>query len=170
MAKVRTGINAMQFWNGSGTNIAEGLGSGWRVMTTGAPYTQAAAIDPASTSKFIVLMTDGRNVSFGSSSTINKSDYGSYGFLADGRIAGASTSSSAEKTLNDWTLKICEDIKAQQIEIFTVLYKETDTNVQKMLKQCATKPGNFYMATKTAGLISAFGDIARQMSPLRLIR
>jgi hypothetical protein len=168
--KARAGINAMKFWNGSGTNIAEGLAWGWRVMTPEAPYTQAAPVDPVNTSKFIVLMTDGRNVSFGSSNTINKSDYGSYGFLSDGRIAGASTQASAEKRLNEWTLQICRDIKAQQIEVFTVLYKETNSDVQKMLKQCASQPANFYMAANTEGLKSAFANIGRQMSPLRLIR
>jgi Flp pilus assembly protein TadG len=168
--KARAGINAMKYWNGSGTNIAEGLAWGWRVMTPEAPYTEAGPVDPMTTSKFIVVMTDGRNVSFGSSNTINKSDYGSYGFLSDGRIAGASSQSSAEKQLNEWTLKLCQDIKAQHIEIFTVLYKETDNGVQKMLRQCASQPANFYMAANTEGLKSAFSNIGRQMSPLRLIR
>jgi hypothetical protein len=51
-----------------------------------------------------------------------------------------------------------------------VLYKETDNGVQKMLRQCASQPANFYMAANTEGLKSAFSNIGRQMSPLRLIR
>jgi Flp pilus assembly protein TadG len=46
ISKVRDGINAMQFWNGSGTNIAEGLAWGWRVLSPKAPYTQAAPVNP----------------------------------------------------------------------------------------------------------------------------
>lgn len=170
LQKVRDGINIMRYWNGSGTNIAEGLAWGWRVITPEAPYTEAASHDPENVSKFVVLMSDGRNVSFGSSGTVNKSDYGSYGFLADKRISGTTSQSAAEKQLNAWTLEMCTRMKGQGIELFTVLYKETDKAVQKLFKDCASKATNFHMASDTGELKAAFADIGSDMTPLRLVR
>jgi hypothetical protein len=142
---VRTAVDAMQFWNGSGTNISEGLGWGWRVLSPAPPYTEAKALEGSDTSKFVVLMTDGRNVSFGNKNTHNKSDYGSYGFLADGRIDGATAQGSAETKLNEYTLDMCAAMKEQGIEIFTVVYNETAESVRTMFKACASKPSNFYI-------------------------
>lgn len=168
--KVRDGINAMKFWNGSGTNISEGLAWGWRVITPEAPYTEAAEFDPENVSKFVVLMTDGRNVSYGNKNTVNKSDFGSYGFLADKRIAGLSNAGQVETKLNSWTLEMCTAMKAQGIQIFTVVYKETNTAVQNLFKSCASDPAKFHMASNTAALEQAFADIGTTMSPLRLVR
>jgi Flp pilus assembly protein TadG len=168
LRKVRKGIDAMQFWNGSGTNIAEGLAWGWRVLTPNAPYPVPATMKSKDISKYIVLMTDGRNVSFGASGKANKSDYGSYGFLTSGRIDGASDQGKAEVKLNEWTLKLCADVKKQDIEIFTVVYNETATSVHNMFKECASKPGNFHMAHDTAGLEAAFAKIGSSLFVLRL--
>lgn len=169
LRKVRDGIDAMDFWNGSGTNIAEGLAWGWRMLSPGEPFAQAGNFNPEERKKFLVLMTDGRNVSFGASGeSINKSDYGSYGFLDSGRIDGATSQGNAERALNNWTLDMCGRMKRQEIEIFTVVYNETAQSVQDMFRTCASRAENFYMTNNTAGLESAFASIGRQMSALRL--
>jgi hypothetical protein len=169
-AAVREAIKAMDFWNGSGTNISEGLAWGWRVLTPEAPYEEAAAFDPERVSKFLVLMTDGRNVSFGNKSTINGSDYGSYGYLSERRIAGASSGGQVEKKLNSWTGEMCTRMKEQGIEIFTVVYREINKGVHDLFRACASNPAQFYMTSDTAGLQKAFADIGKSMSPLRLVR
>jgi Flp pilus assembly protein TadG len=175
MAKVRAGIDAMQFWNGSGTNISEGLAWGWRVLSPEAPYTQAAPFGNDSVSKFMVLMTDGTNVSFGSSKTINKSDYGSYGFLgtkginnAASRIDGKTSQSDAEKVLNTWTGTMCAQMKRQGVEVFTVIYNTTNSAVKSLFETCASKKENFHMASNTDALEKAFADIGRSVAALHL--
>lgn len=167
-AKIRSGINAMNYWNGSGTNIAEGLAWGWRVLSPDAPYTEAGPFDPVERQKFMVLMTDGRNVSFGSSGTMNRSDYGAYNFLANGFIGGTNNQGTAEGILNGWTLDMCSQMKSQGIEIFTIVYNETAASVQTLFRSCATRPENFYMTNNTRALEDAFANIGRQMSRLRL--
>jgi len=166
-SKIRTGIDAMNYWNGSGTNIAEGLAWGWRVLSPDAPYTQAGPFDSAR-QKFMVLMTDGRNVSYGASGTMNRSDYGAYNFLANGFVGGTNNQGAAEGILNGWTLDMCTQMKRQGIEIFTVVYNETAASVHTLFRNCATRPENFYMTNNTAALETAFGNIGRQMSRLRL--
>ncbi|MFN3765132.1 MAG: pilus assembly protein TadG-related protein [Aliihoeflea sp.] len=175
MTKVRAGIDAMQFWNGSGTNISEGLAWGWRVLSPEAPYTQGAPFESDSVSKFMVLMTDGTNVSFGASNTINKSDYGSYGFLgtkgvnnAASRIDGKTSQGEAEKTLNTWTGSMCTQMKRQGVEVFTVLYNTTNSAVKTLFQTCATKKENFHMASNTAALETAFANIGRAVAALHL--
>jgi Flp pilus assembly protein TadG len=175
MAKVRAGIDAMQFWNGSGTNISEGLAWGWRVLSPEAPYTQAAPFGSESVSKFMVLMTDGTNVSFGASNTINKSDYGSYGFLgtrgannAASRIDGKTSQSEAEKVLNTWTGTMCAQMKSQGVEVFTVLYNTTNSAVKTLFETCASRKENFHMASNTTALEKAFSDIGRSVAALHL--
>lgn len=165
---VRAAISAMKHWNGSGTNISEGLAWGWRVLSPEEPYDQGAAFNDQSVSKFMVLMTDGSNVSFGASSTFNKSDYGSYGFLGTGRIDGKTVQSQAEATLNTWTASMCTAMKNQGVEVFTVIYKETKASVQTLFRNCATRAENFHMTSNTTGLQAAFGNIGRRISALRL--
>ena len=117
-------------------------------------------------------MTDGTNVSFGSSGTMNRSDYGSYNFLAHGRTGGATNQGGAETVLNGWTQDMCTQMKQQGIEIFTVVYNSTASSVQNLFRSCASRPENFYMTANTAALETAFANIGRQMfapSPDQLI-
>ena len=165
---VRTGIDAMNFWNGSGTNIAEGLAWGWRVLSPEAPYTQAAPFGERGQQKFLVLMTDGRNVSYGARNEFTRSDYGSYNFLANGLIDGATSQGAAERRLNDWTGQMCTQMKQQGIEIFTVVYNESNASVLDMFRNCASSPDNFFMARNTTALENAFLNIGQQVSRLRI--
>lgn len=167
-SKIRSGIDAMNFWNGSGTNIAEGLAWGWRVLSPEAPYTEAGPFDPVARQKFMVLMTDGRNVSYGASNTMNRSDYGAYNFLGNGLISGTVNQGTAEGVLNGWTTDMCTAMKRQGIEIFTIVYNETAASVHTLFRNCATRPENFYMTNNTRALEEAFANIGRQMSRLRL--
>lgn len=85
-----------------------------------------------------------------------------------GRIAGTTDQGKAETATNDWTLKMCAEIKKQGIEIFTVVYNEKAASVHAMFKACASKPSNFHMADNTAALEAAFGKIGAEMSVLHL--
>jgi hypothetical protein len=169
-SKVRTGIDAMNYWNGSGTNIAEGLAWGWRVLSPDAPYPGAAPFDEHGHQKIMVLMTDGRNVSYGARDRFTRSDYGAYNFLANGLIDGTSNQGVAERALNNWTSEMCTQMKEQGIEIFTVVYNETDAAVLDLFRRCASRTGNFYMTSNTAALENAFMSIGQQVSRLRITR
>jgi Flp pilus assembly protein TadG len=168
LGKIRSAINAMKFWNGSGTNISEGLAWGWRVLSPSEPYAQSASIASRNAARHLVLMTDGRNVAFGARNKHNGSDYGSYGFLSSGRVGQTKDQGTVEGILNGWTLKMCDDIKAQDIQIHTVVYKEKDKGVHDMLRNCASRPANFHLTENTSQLEAAFSKIGTAMSALRL--
>jgi signal transduction protein with GAF and PtsI domain len=65
---------------------------------------------------------------------------------------------------------MCTAMKAQGIQIFTVVYKETDAAVHQLFKACASDPAKFHMASDTTALEQAFAEIGTTMSPLRLVR
>lgn len=167
LSKVRKGIDALQYWNGSGTNIAEGVAWGWRLLSPAEPYAQALPFG-TSARKILVVMTDGANVSFGASNTINKSDYGSYGFLSDARIPSATTKSTAEAYLNDSVEKMCVDINKLGVEIYTIIYKTTASNVVSLFSNCASRPGNFFMAKDVVALKEAFASIGQSVAGVRI--
>src|SRR5690606_6242268 len=114
-------IARMIHWEGSGTNVSEGLAWSYRVLSPGEPYTQGAPFNSDRTSKFVVVFTDGENTVFGASKqAFNTSDYGAYGFLDQGRF-GTTNRGAALTNVNTMTKTMCTNLKAKQVEVFTVL-------------------------------------------------
>jgi Flp pilus assembly protein TadG len=185
-------VRAMQHWNSSGTNQVEGLAWGWRVLSPDPPFTQGAPYGEKK--KVIVLMTDGQNtnVGTGSSASVFGSDYAAYGFLSQWTASTASppglratlpagfarnaiTSSSAYVSyINTRQGQLCEAIKAAGVEIFTIIYRETDATARMILQNCASPSAagvkRYYVASSAAELRSAFDTIGAAIGQLRITR
>lgn len=56
--------------------------------------------------------------------------------------------------------QICTNMKTDGIAIYTVAFDVTDSTVKTLLKNCASSPSNYFTATDTASLTTAFHDIA----------
>ena len=63
---------------------------------------------------------------------------------------------------------MCTQMKQQGIEIFTVVYNESNASVLDMFRNCASSPDNFFMARNTTALENAFLNIGQQVSRLRI--
>jgi Flp pilus assembly protein TadG len=166
--KLRTAAAQMQEWNGSGTNVAEGLSWGMRVLSPDAPYTDGAPWKSANTSKIVVLLTDGENVVFGASSEPEKSDYTSYGYLASGRF-GTSNQTDAAREVDRWTLDVCQKLKAQQVQIYTITLQADTAANRTLYGKCATDPGRYYAVSDPAKLPNVFQEIAGKFTALQLV-
>lgn len=89
---VLSAVTAMQPLGG--TNIAEGLGWGWRALSSGAPFTEGRPRNTRDNLKALVLMTDGENTynaSYSNGQQIeltnaNRSQFGTFGY---GQFVGA---------------------------------------------------------------------------------
>jgi Flp pilus assembly protein TadG len=164
--KLKTEISKMIHWNGSGTNVSEGLAWGMRVLSPNPPYTQGAPFNDETVSKVVVVFTDGENQVFGASgATINKSDYGSYGFLDEGRF-GTTDRGKALTQVNSWTLDMCSSLKKERVEIFTVLLG-ADTAANRVLySACASQPSNYYPTTDVSQLQAVFMKIGAAVTKL----
>ena len=142
---VKSAINAM---TASGeTYIPAGLVWGLNLLSPSQPFTEADPYDSANRKprKALVLMTDGVNTKSMTSTTV-------------GTHTGSSTTQA-----NDYTAKICANVKGKNIEVYTIALMVTDSAVQSMLQACATSGENFFNATDTAALETAFKKIAMSL-------
>ena len=94
------------------TVIPAGLLWGWRVSSSTPPFTEGASYTDDKWVKAIVLLTDGANMVSGGVNNHNKSSYNAFGYAAKGHL-GNTNGSNAESTLDDYTISVCNAIKAK---------------------------------------------------------
>lgn len=186
---VLTAISNMRHWNGGGTNQAEGLAWGWRVLSPSAPFTEGAPYDDVR--KVIVLMSDGENTNVGTDAVM-ASDYSAYnhmGFWRDHASGNLLTQllfgvlhgilppqfrrdidSAGEYVtyVNGRQAQLCANIKAAGVEIYTVIFRETDRATETLMRNCATSREHFYRADSAQELSQAFSAIGSGIGSLRL--
>ncbi|MET0181829.1 MAG: pilus assembly protein TadG-related protein [Caulobacterales bacterium] len=192
---VITAVRAMRHWNGGGTNQAEGLAWGWRVLSPTAPFTEGRPYndpdDPVR--KVIVMMTDGENtnVNTGNTETVMGSDYSAFSHLAQWTPASATptgyraslpanynrirsngsaigNSSNMVEYVNWREERVCQKIKDAGIVIYTIQFRDTDSGNRDRLRNCATSAAHFYTASNATQLQAAFTAIGSGIGQLRL--
>lgn len=194
-ATIQTNVAAMRHWSGGGTNQAEGLAWGWRVLSPTAPFTEGEAFNAArdNVRKVIVLMSDGENTNVGSD-PVMASDYSAYNHLGlwrdldDGGVIGQliggilrgilppqyrrniSNSSNYVTYINSREAQLCTNIKNSGIEIYTVIFRETDPATETLMRNCASTTSHFYRADNAQELQQAFDAIGTGIGALRLTR
>jgi Mg-chelatase subunit ChlD len=121
------------------TNVTIGLAWGWQTLASNAPFN---APSPApDLDKVIVLLTDGNN-------TQNRW-------------------SSSSSSIDTRTQKACDNIKAQNIRLYTVRVINGDAT---LLKNCATKPDMYYDVDAANELDMVFSSIAQNLANLRIVK
>ncbi|MDJ0922688.1 MAG: pilus assembly protein [Henriciella sp.] len=135
------------------TYIATGLTWGFRTLSPQAPFDQA---DPYMSfyndggRKALILMSDGANT---------KSP------RSDGKHTG-----SDKSLADDITEDVCDEIKAQQIELYTIAFEITDTATKQLLEGCATSADFYYDASNASELLDAFKQIGNEFREIALAR
>jgi Flp pilus assembly protein TadG len=189
-ATIQTNIAAMRHWSGGGTNQAEGLAWGWRVFSPTAPFTEGAPYGD-DVRKVIVLMSDGENTNVGND-PIMGSDYSALNHLglwrdyADGGLVNQllngilygilppqyrrniNSPTGYVNYVNSREAQLCTNIKNAGIEIYTVIFRETDRATESLMRNCASSNTHFYRADNAAELASAFDAIGTGIGQLRL--
>ena len=153
-------INSLQAYDD--TYIAEGLVWGWRALSPNAPFADGAPYN-SGTKKILILMTDGFNT--------NEPDpnleypWDSWAHYGPGQYA------------NDWandgtadanTKQVCQNIVNSGITVYTIAFQVNNSNVQTILKNCATTPENYYDATDIVSLSGAFQSIGASLTQAHL--
>ena len=149
-ASIKTEINAMVATGN--TYVAGGVLWGWNVLDASAPFTEGktiAQMKAINGRKVMVVMTDGTNTA----SPLYPSHDGADSMLADSIFATT-----------------CANVKAQQIQIYTVLFEEPSPVIKDLMRNCASTPSNFFDATSNAALIDAFTGIGRELAGVRLVQ
>lgn len=161
----------------SGTTMNLGLAWAWRMISPN--FVPEARPFARENRKFIILMTDGFNELVPQQDergrlNRNRSDYTGYGYLVDRRL-GTNQRERAMEILDERTEQVCRNIKAQDIEIFTVMFDPDgyldSSFVEWLLGRCATNANtHVFRASDGQQLIGAFRAIGNQINALRLAR
>jgi hypothetical protein len=184
---IQTNIAAMRHWSGGGTNQAEGLAWGWRALSPNAPFTEGAPYGP-DVRKVIVLMSDGENTNVGDDPVLD-SDYSAYHHLgmwtelASGNMLGQlingiargilapqyrraiTSANSYVNYVNQRQRQVCDNIKAADIEIYVVRFRNGD---QSVMRYCASSDEHYFNANNAQELSEAFDAIGTGIGALRL--
>ena len=142
------------------TYIPSGLAWGFNALSRARPLTEARGYDTAGPNvrprKVLVLMTDGTNTKL-----MNP---------ANGRHDISPPAGGRADQADDYTARLCANIKAENIELFSVAFEVDDEVTKKMLKKCATDKAHFFDASNSAELIKAFSDIATALQNLYIAK
>ncbi len=130
------------------TYIPSGLAWGWRTLENADPFTEAKTNDGKARDRILVLMTDGANTRANS-----------------GTLHNSTNTNKADRA----TKELCQGIKGENIQIYTIAYELDHNKTRRMLERCATDNTMYFDARNAADLSAAFSEIAANLSTLRLM-
>jgi len=164
-------IDAIDDMGASGwTHIPIGLAWGQRVLSPQQPYDEGSEYDDNEWRKALIVLTDGENtVDMEPSGNHNISEYSAYGYLAEGRL-GTTTESGFVTALDDKTSSLCEDLKDNDVEVYSLTFEIDDDDVQALMRNCASSVDNYFDSPSESELEAAFEAIAVALSNLRISR
>ena len=154
MDDVRNRINSIV--PNSQTYMPSGLIWGWRSLSRNAPMTEANTADFNERKSAIVLMTDGANTQSIADQPNQFGFNGLYHWQNDVEDANTVTST------------LCENIKNENILIYSIAFDVTDAHTNNLLRNCANKPSQFYSAANASELSLAFQNIGEELAAVRL--
>ncbi len=166
---------------GGYTNVQEGIAWGWRILSPGAPFKEGRAYDFPENDKYLIVLTDGNNT-YPGQSTLNETEYYSWGFGHDDRVMDHSNSAwSNEKAMDVHTAATCANAKLPKneenesaIKIFTIAYDvPSGSSVKQLLYDCAStgRDGKkYYYDVSGNAIAAAMAAIGNEISDLRIAK
>lgn len=149
--ELQLGINSLVAEGNTYINV--GLVWGWRMISRLAPFEEGVSKRNEDWQKAIILMTDGVNEPH--------SQYSAYG-----RSSGSGITASV---LNNRLLNVCDDLRDENILVYTITFESGVTAATKKLFQdCATTPAMAYNAPTGDELQHVYQKIARELSNMHL--
>ena len=160
-SKVGSAVSAVEALTVNGeTYLPVGVTWGWNMLTPDEPLTSAlsnTALQAKGGKKVLILMTDG-------SSTLAPTSVN-----ASGHGAMTSGPYKNQPYANTLTAELCKNIKADKIDVYTVLYDVEDAAVEKVLRDCASGLSKSFVAKSSSELVAAFESIAKQLGKLKIV-
>lgn len=128
-------------------------------------------------------MTDGVNSWTNNPYSPMLSTYEAFGYYVNNRIASygdcnnasytlATTASTYRCQMDNVTLEACANAKTAGVTIYTVGFSTRTSPIDaqglKLLKSCASTTADFFQASDSNGIVTAFQQIAENIQGLRL--
>ena len=121
------------------TNLTVGASWGQAVLTSQAPFTEAAPPSTTSLYRVMILLTDGDNTE--------------------------SKSATNQSLIDDRTRLACTAAKSQGITIYSVRVIDGDRD---LLRDCASAPANYFEVANASQLTPVFTEIANRIGSIRI--
>jgi len=149
------GLGAIWGWNM--------LSPRWRGLWSAEMNTNNLPLDYGTKhmNKALILLTDGEN-------TMSQQIYTAYGYLSDGRLGSTTNADTAESKLDTKLTTVCTAMKQKGIYIYTIALGNPGTNIQNLLKGCASASNYYFNSPTSAELTNVFNSIADSLSNLRV--
>ncbi|MEO1660198.1 MAG: pilus assembly protein TadG-related protein [Pseudomonadota bacterium] len=146
---LKTEIDALRARGG--THIPSGMLWGLRSLSSIAPFDEGlekTVLAGKGGFKAVVLMSDGANT---------------LATFPDGAHETVTDSSQERRDTDDNTLEVCNDIKSEGIEVYTVAFNVTETATQVLLLKCAASLNHAFKAENPDDLKDAFKAITEHV-------
>ena len=138
------------------TYLPTGLLWGQAVLSAGAPYDNAES--DSNIDKILVLMTDGQN-----SAQIQTGQAAEDAYKAAPYIATSENENEYSPEANLATARVCNNIKAEGIKIYTIAFQVVDIETKALLNACASDPSMAFTPETNDALIERFGHISASL-------
>ena len=173
-ASVKSTISAMAAQGD--TNVPMGLMWGWHTLSPNAPFSDGKAYTTEHLTKIVILLTDGDNTN-GDYSNPNSSLYTGLGYIWQKRLLrsgstttyldGDSIASDRTAALNDRQAKLCANMKAKGIIVYTIGVGVSASS-KSLLQGCSSGGDYYFDVTNTSQLTTVFDTIAGAIANLRI--
>lgn len=181
-SRIEQEIDSLVPWgDDTGTIIHVGLAWAWRVISPSAPFTEGVPYGQEGWNKAIILLTDGDNTSITQNSDCHnrnngpRHSYTGYGYTTDEQTLGTTSSSTAVTVENQRLTEVCNNIKAletdgkKNVVIYTIaLGSSINQTAKNLLRSCASDTSKYFESPSSGQLNTAFQQIARELSKLRI--
>ncbi|MGI9510436.1 MAG: pilus assembly protein TadG-related protein [Geminicoccaceae bacterium] len=94
-------------------------------------------------------------------------DYTAYGRLSEGRL-DTTSNGSAKNEVNSRMLELCESVKTENVILYTITFRLTDSATRNLYESCATSPDHYFDSPSNSDLQQTFVEIANELSNLRI--
>ncbi len=152
-------------WTTDNTYLPTGLMWGQRVLSRGEPFDNVPEVGVPTKRQFMVFMTDGNNtteIKLGAAAEANLD--------APPHIDSLGSDEPATNS-NAATERMCNNIKAEGIGIFTIAFRVTDGPTQDLLRRCASSNKMALTADSNVALVGEFERLTAALAgDVRLMR
>lgn len=146
-----------------GTHINWGAIWGWRALSPTEPFSEGVAYGTTDNTKAIIILTDGANTAY-------DFVFDAFGYPADELLGtGINTPSEVEDEIDDRLADICQNMKDQDIIVYTITFNLNDFTTEQLFRNCATDTDKYYDSPTNAELTRTFRSIAAELKQLHVI-
>ncbi|MCB1505058.1 MAG: hypothetical protein KDJ47_08790 [Hyphomicrobiaceae bacterium] len=151
-----------------GSNVAEGILWGYRVLSPQEPFTGGGPFDDEH-DKYMIILARGANWIEAYKDNLNHSIYTPWGYGVNDRLnPQAHTQQSLTNAMDEKTHSACRIAAEKGVKVYTIGYKVTDPQMRSMLQYCAVHPKMFFEANSLDEVRDHMSTIASRITKLHL--